>query len=223
MVIRNLLIDITGVVYESGVNLPINGSIKAVEKLSKNSINYAFLTNETEKTRKLLVEKLNGIGFNLAEQQIISPGIICKKYLESNSLRPHLLISPELMGDFDGIDRVDPNCVVIGDAANEFTYSNLNKAFNLLMQLETPILITMGANKFYQSYGELFLDCGAYAALLEYATGAKPKVIGKPAKEYFNLAMENFNMKPEETLMIGDDIEYDVSLFKCFENLKKFI
>lgn len=215
MVIRNLLVDITGVIYESGFNRPINGSIQAVEKLAKSSINYAFLTNETEKTRKLLVEKLNGIGFSLSEQQIISPGIVCKKYLEANQLRPHLLISPELMGDFDGIDRTDPNCVVIGDAANEFSYPNLNEAFNLLMRLERPILITMGANKFYQSYGELFLDCGAYAALLEYATGTKPKVIGKPAPEYFNLAMESFNMKPEETLMIGDDIEYDVSVLVC--------
>lgn len=165
----------------------------------------------------MLVEKLNGIGFDLLERQIISPGIVCKKYLEANNLRPHLLISPELMGDFDGIDQADPNCVVIGDAANEFNYSNLNKAFNLLMQLEKPVLITMGANKFYQSYGELFLDCGAYAALLEYATGTKPNVIGKPAKTYFHLAMENFNMKPEETLMIGDDIEYDVSLFDWLE------
>lgn len=157
MVIKNLLIDITGVLYESGFNRPIKGSIQAIEKLSKSSINYGFLTNETEKTRELLVQKLNGIGFNLTEQQIISPGIICKKYLQSNNLRPHLLISPELIGDFDGVDQKNPNCVVIGDAANEFSYQNLNKVLNLLMELEKPVLITMGANKFYQSYGELFL------------------------------------------------------------------
>lgn len=94
MVIKNLLIDITGVIYESGFNRPVSGSIQAIERLSKSSINYAFLTNETEKTRKLLVDKLNGIGFNLTEKQIISPGIVCKQYLESNNLRPHLLISP---------------------------------------------------------------------------------------------------------------------------------
>lgn len=94
MVIKNLLIDITGVLYESGFNRPINGSIQAIERLAKSSINYAFLTNETEKTRKLLVEKLNGIGFSLKEDQVISPGIICKKYLQSNNLRPHFLISP---------------------------------------------------------------------------------------------------------------------------------
>lgn len=96
------------------------------------------------------------------------------------------------------------------------------------MELKNPILITMGSNKFYQSYGKLFLDVGrfyilkwkwenklifksflkgSYGALLEYATGTKPTVIGKPAKEYFQLAMNTFQMNPDETLMIGDDIE----------------
>ena len=79
------------------------------------------------------------------------------------------------------------------------------------MELDDKILITMGSNKFYQSYGKLFLDCGAYAQLLKYSTGAEPIVIGKPAKNYFQLALDNFKMKPEETIMIGDDIEYDVS------------
>lgn len=63
---------------------------------------------------------------------------------------------------------------MIGDAANEFSYENLNKIFNLLMESKDPVLITMGANKFYQSYGKLFLDCGSYAALLQYATGVQP-------------------------------------------------
>ena len=70
MVIKNLLIDITGVLYESGFNTPIKGSINALEQLAKSSINYAFLTNETEKARKLLVDKLNAIGFDLKEEQV---------------------------------------------------------------------------------------------------------------------------------------------------------
>ncbi|KAK4336520.1 hypothetical protein RND71_044236 [Anisodus tanguticus] len=45
---------------------------------------------------------------------------------------------------------------------------------------------------------------------LEATTGVKAKVIGKPSKEYFDLALNFFGMKPEETLMVGDDIEGDV-------------
>lgn len=114
-----------------------------------------------------MVEKLNAIGFNqIKEQQIISPGIICRKYLESHNLRPHLLIAPSLLDDFKGINRENPNCVVIGDAGHKFSYENLNEILNLLVSIKNPVLISMGANKYYQSFGKLFLDCGSYASLL---------------------------------------------------------
>ena len=46
--------------------------------------------------------------------------------------------------DFDGIDVSNPNCVILGDSQQEFTYDNLNKAFRVLMGLETPILFALG-------------------------------------------------------------------------------
>jgi ribonucleotide monophosphatase NagD (HAD superfamily) len=94
MTIRNLIIDITGVLYESGIDKPIAGSIEAIRKLSKSDFQFVFLTNETERTRRSLVEKLNKIGFQVNEDQIISPGLVCRRYLEQHQLRPHLLISP---------------------------------------------------------------------------------------------------------------------------------
>lgn len=35
-------------------------------------------------------------------------------------------------------------------------------------------------------------------------------MIGKPSEDYFRTALKILNAKPEETLMIGDDIESDV-------------
>lgn len=94
MTIKNLIIDITGVLYESGHNQPIQGSIEAVRKLNQSDVKFVFLTNETERTRTSLVEKLTNIGFEIQQHQIISPGLVCRQYLEQNQLRPHLLISP---------------------------------------------------------------------------------------------------------------------------------
>ncbi len=45
---------------------------------------------------------------------------------------------------FDSVDKSNPNCVVMGDAQDRFSYDNLNKAFNVLMGLEKPVLIAMG-------------------------------------------------------------------------------
>ena len=46
-----------------------------------------------------------------------------------NNLKPYLLVHPNCLPDFDGVDSSDedPNCVVLGDAVDEFSYKNLNK------------------------------------------------------------------------------------------------
>ena len=46
--------------------------------------------------------------------------------------------------DFEHMDQSQPNCVVIGDATYNFSYQNLNAAFQTLMALDTPVLISMG-------------------------------------------------------------------------------
>lgn len=49
-----------------------------------------------------------------------------------------------ILEDFAGVDQTNPNCVVIGDAEEEFTYERMNTAFRILMASERPLLITLG-------------------------------------------------------------------------------
>ena len=46
--------------------------------------------------------------------------------------------------EFDQIDTSNPNCVVIADAGEGFSYQNMNKAFQVLMELENPVLFSLG-------------------------------------------------------------------------------
>lgn len=50
----------------------------------------------------------------------------------------------DLVPEFADIDKANPNCVVIGDAAENFTYANLNEAFRVLIGMEKPVLISLG-------------------------------------------------------------------------------
>lgn len=49
-----------------------------------------------------------------------------------------------LLPEFDGVDKTNPNCVIIGDAAEHFSYQNLNEAFRVLIGLEKPVLFSLG-------------------------------------------------------------------------------
>lgn len=49
-----------------------------------------------------------------------------------------------LLPEFDAVDKTNPNCVIIGDAAENFSYQNLNEAFRVLIGLEKPVLFSLG-------------------------------------------------------------------------------
>ena len=56
----------------------------------------------------------------------------------------------------------------------------------------------------------LAVGAGAFVAALEYATQREATVLGKPAEAFFHVAVESLGCTPEETVMVGDDVEADV-------------
>ncbi|GAB1604009.1 phospholysine phosphohistidine inorganic pyrophosphate phosphatase-like [Argonauta hians] len=210
--VKGLLLDITGVLYESteGGGRAIEGSVEALQRLKKSGIPVRFCTNENANTRKALTEKLQKFGFELECSQIFSPVPAACSVLKDRGLRPLLLVNPKCVPDFEEIDTKNPNCVVIGDMAEHFTYEVMNGAFQLLKTLSLPILLALGSSKYYQENGKLVLDSGAYMKVLESACDIEAEVVGKPAPDFFKAALNDMNLKPDEVIMIGDDIVNDV-------------
>lgn len=206
--IKAVILDITGVLKESGK--AIEGSVEAVNRLLDSGLQVRFCTNETTVTRKQLVSELQTLGFNVEEAKVFPPIPALCKILKERSLRPHLLVHPDAVADFSEIDQREPNCVVIGDATQEFTYTNLNKAFQCLMRLEQPILFSLGQGKYYQEHGELVLDAGAYMQALEYATDVTAQVVGKPSSIFFQAVLQDAGVQASQAVMVGDDIVNDV-------------
>ena len=56
----------------------------------------------------------------------------------------------DLVPDFAEVDQSNPNCVVIGDAQDSFTYQNLSRAFETLITMSEPKLFSLGAG--YEKY-----------------------------------------------------------------------
>ncbi|XP_050815650.1 phospholysine phosphohistidine inorganic pyrophosphate phosphatase isoform X3 [Gopherus flavomarginatus] len=145
--IKGVVLDISGVLYDGGGEgggVPIPGSIEAVEKIKASGLKLRFCTNETQATRGKFVAKLQRLGFNILVNEVTAPAPAACRILKERNLRPHLLVHDDLVPEFDQLDKANPNCVVIGDAADNFSYKNLNEAFRVLIGLENPILISLG-------------------------------------------------------------------------------
>ncbi|XP_073859129.1 phospholysine phosphohistidine inorganic pyrophosphate phosphatase isoform X9 [Macaca fascicularis] len=86
----------------------------------------------------------------------------------------------------------------------------MNNAFQVLMELENPVLISLGKGRYYKETSGLMLDVGPYMKALEYACGIKAEVVGKPSPEFFKSALQAIGVEAHQAVMIGDDIVGDV-------------
>ncbi|XP_034050272.1 phospholysine phosphohistidine inorganic pyrophosphate phosphatase [Thalassophryne amazonica] len=210
--LKGVILDLCGVLYDSGEGdgVAIAGSVDAVKKLKSSDLKLRFCTNETQATREKFVAKLQRLGFDISVSEVFSPAPAVIAVLKERGLRPHLLVYDGLLPEFDIVDQTNPNCVVIGDAAEKFSYQNLNDAFRVLIDLEKPVLFSLGKGRYYKETDGLKLDVGVYMKALEYACDLEAEVIGKPSQSFFQGVLNDMGLQPHEALMIGDDLVNDV-------------
>ncbi|KAM5243378.1 phospholysine phosphohistidine inorganic pyrophosphate phosphatase isoform 1-T1 [Hipposideros larvatus] len=210
--VRGVLLDISGVLMDSGDGggVPIAGSVEAVARLKQSRLKVRFCTNESQKSRGKLVGLLRQLGFDVSEGEVTAPAPAACQILKERGLRPHLLVHDGVRSEFDQVDTSNPNCVLIADAGDGFSYRNVNKAFQVLMELEKPVLISLGSGRYFKETSGLMLDVGAYMKALEYACGIKAEVVGKPSPEFFKSALQELGVQANQAIMIGDDIVGDV-------------
>jgi HAD superfamily hydrolase (TIGR01458 family) len=94
-----------------------------------------------------------------------------------------------------------------------FNYNKLNEGFQFLMKPQTEF-IAINIGRYFQTPKGLTLGIGPFVSALEYSTGRKARVVGKPMKSFFHEALAELGLKDlkenETVVMVGDDIRDDV-------------
>lgn len=204
--IRGVLLDLSGVLY-IGDEL-VSGAVDAVERVSGADLPIRFITNTTRSTRQTILDRLTQLGFSVKAEDVFTAPVASRQYIEANSLTPYLLIHPNLESEFRDLGSGEPDAVLVGDAGREFTYDNMNTAFRLVLNGAT--LLAMGVNRYFSEGDQYSLDAGPFVHALEYASGKKAVVLGKPSLEFYETAVKSLGCEPGETVMVGDDVESDV-------------
>jgi HAD superfamily hydrolase (TIGR01458 family) len=208
----NYLIDVNGVLY-SGEKV-VEGAVETVDFLRERKNNFRFISNATQRCKKSLLEKLSGFGFHINEKEIFTAPDAAIKYIKnSGKKRIFLLTTGDVHNDFlkEGfvIDEKDVDFVVVGDAGKDFTFENMNKAFRAI--LDGAGIIAMEKDRYWLSDdSKLTLTAGPFVSALEYASNKSAILVGKPGRDFFNLALNDMNAKPDRTYIVGDDIFTDI-------------
>ena len=205
--IKGVLLDLSGVLYVGNFALP--GAIEAVDRLRR-ELPVRFITNSTRNPKRRLLEKLRSFGLTLSRSEMFTPAQAACDWLAANGHTPHLLVYPDLLEEFAGCADTGPSAVVLGDAGRFFTFDALNTAFRALDR-GAPFLALAANRTFKDDDGEISIDAGAFVAALEYSSGTKAQVMGKPAQQFFDAAAADMGYALSDTAMIGDDAEADVA------------
>ena len=206
--IKSVLLDLSGVLYEGERSLP--GALEALSRLNR-AFPVAYVTNTSRKPRHAIHVMMQGMGFDIDLRDIFTAATAAHQYIHSHQLKPYLIIHPALTQEFGDIDTRQPNAVVLGDAAEYFTYNKLNQAFRVLMLEPSVPLISMGYNRYFKEADGLSLDLGAFTSCLEFASAKQAVITGKPSRDFYLQAVSHLGSEPEQTLMVGDDVYSDVA------------
>ncbi|HEX6929194.1 MAG TPA: TIGR01458 family HAD-type hydrolase [Gammaproteobacteria bacterium] len=201
------LLDLSGTLHVDDAAIP--GAIAAVAQLRAAGIKVCAVSNTSRRTRASLAGLLEGMGFDFREDEILTAPLAARRWIETRNLRPWLLVHENLLPEFAGLDTRSPNAVLVADAGNGFSYENLNAAFRLLSR-GAPLIAT-GVNRYFREGDALSLDAGPFVRALEFAAEIRAVLIGKPAREFFQTALDMLGCTPGAAVMIGDDAENDVA------------
>ena len=206
---KAFLIDLDGTLYFK--NEPYPEAVQTVKYLRQKGYQIRFLTNITAKTPKMLHEQMRALGFDVYESEIFNASYACLLFLRSQPrARCHFMVDDFVKAFFNEIptDNESPDFVVLGDYGDKFNFRSLNHAFRLLMG--GAELIALQKSPYWVSPEGIRMDCGAFAALLEYASNKTAKVMGKPSELFFRMALDSLQLPPSEAIMVGDDITTDI-------------
>ena len=209
--IRGFLIDLDGVLYVG--DTAITGARESIDLLRDKGYVFRFVSNTTRKSRQTIVKRLSSMGFDISAEDIFTPPRAAVAWIKkSKKHHCYLLTTGDVYQDFEQEcicnNSAAVDHVIIGDAGDNVTYENLNSAFRHLM--EGADLIALENDRYWMAPDGLSLSAGPFVQALEFATGKKGIIVGKPSKMFFQLALLDMRLRARQVAMIGDDIHSDI-------------
>ena len=219
------ILDVDGVLILKGD--PIPGSVEALARLDARGTPYRVVTNFSMAHRTTLAARLGARGTSLDPERIITASSASAAYTAARFAgRPlYVIAAPDALWEFDGQQVVsseaaagaepgDVAAVVIGDGGDDLSYRNLDTAFRLIRG--GAAFLAMHRNPWWLTPRGPTLDAGAAVVGLEYATGIRATVLGKPSPVVFRQALAGLlqdlgrRVPASVVAMVGDDPDADI-------------
>ena len=214
------IFDMDGTIYLGGI--PFDFAIRFIKNLRAAGKKVLFFTNNASHTTPFYQKKLERLGFEPREDEIMTSGDVTLEFLKRfrAGKSVYLVATDELVEEYkrEGINILtgdeESADIVITSFDTSLTYKKLDDACRLIRggaeYLSThPDMNCPTENGFIP-------DSGAIAALVTASTGKKPTYFGKPYRETIEMIGEATGFSNDEMCIFGDRLYTDIALGKSF-------
>ncbi|MGG2459847.1 HAD-IIA family hydrolase [Streptomyces sp. RGM 3693] len=206
--IRAALLDLEGTLYAN--ERVIEGAVAAIGALREQGVALRFLTNTDSRTTAAIHAQLTGYGLPVRLEELFTPVVAARQLLAAPGVRTYPLVSRALRDEVPGLAAEPPYThVLIGDCRDVLDYTALDGAFRAVR--DGAELLALQRGRYFKRADGDHLDTGAIVAAVEYAAGTTARVLGKPAADFFALAVRSLGVPVEACLVVGDDASTDIA------------
>lgn len=210
---KGYLIDLDGTVYRGTED--IEEATRFIHRLQEKEIPFLFLTNNTTRTRQMVVDKLVKHGIECTIDQIYTPSLAVRDYLlAQNNQKPSSVYLVGEIGLYQALleagfklDNQHPDYVVVG-LDNDLTYDKIKKAVLAIRSGST--FIGTNADKNLPNEEGLVPGAGSVIAFVEAAVQKSAFYIGKPERIIVDMALDEIGLNREDVLIVGDNYDTDI-------------
>jgi len=213
--INAVFLDLDGTIYLGNDLIP--GALDFLARCEENGIKRFFLSNNSSRSVKQYVSKLQNLGIPATDDEILLSTHDLVAWLNRFDYNRICLVGTEGMQEMlvsEGleIDDIDPEIVVLG-YDTEINYSKLSTASKHLhrgipLVASHPDIVCPSPN------GGL-PDVGAYLAMFKATTGVEPiHITGKPNPGMILHKIEEMGLNPMHCAMVGDRLYTDIAMAK---------
>jgi HAD superfamily hydrolase (TIGR01450 family) len=214
--LRGFAFDLDGTIWE-GPRL-LSGAVELVADLRAANLPVVFASNSSRHASGVLRVRLSELGIEAAGNEMLAA-----LDLAGDEVRRHVgAVRVLALGTEELVDVLrasghaivrDPDwksaeAVVVGIDPH-FSYDRLKAAARAVAAGAAFFAVNMDRN-FPTGPGEFDPGCGALAAAIEVAGGARPINIGKPEPPLFRAAAERLGCQPHQAAMVGDSTASDI-------------
>ena len=208
---HGFLIDMDGVIYRGKQLIP--GADQFITSLLDRGVPFAFLTNNSQRTRRDVATKLARMGIPVDESHIFTCAMATARFLAAQKPRGTAFV----IGEGGLLQALHKNGYAIVDDEPDYVVVGEGRTFNMEIVEHAVRLIVRGSKLVSTNIDPncptsqgLRPGCGAIVAMLEAATGLKAFSVGKPSPVMMRAARKELGLATDETIMIGDTMETDI-------------